>query len=76
MTVDGRECRHGCYLATEVPETTRHFADLARTWLRLAGDLKSAQPIIDLLSELRDRRGTHVNRSTRGRRLVEAEKES
>ena len=39
-TVDGRECRHGCYLATEVPETTRHFADLARTWLRLAGDLK------------------------------------
>ena len=40
VTVDGRECRHGCYLATEVPETTRHFADLARTWLRLAGDLE------------------------------------
>ena len=54
MTVDGRECRHGCYLATELPETTRHFADLARTWLRLAAISKSAQPIIELLSELRE----------------------
>jgi hypothetical protein len=40
VTVDGRECRHG--------------ANLARTWLRLAAISKSAPPIIELLSELRE----------------------
>jgi ubiquinone biosynthesis protein UbiJ len=33
-------------------EATEHFADLARTWLRLAGDLESGQALIDLLNEI------------------------
>jgi len=33
------------------PEAREHFANLARTWLRLAGDLESSQALIDLLDD-------------------------
>jgi hypothetical protein len=33
-------------------EAREHFADLARTWLRLAGDLENGQALIDLLDDL------------------------
>jgi ubiquinone biosynthesis protein UbiJ len=38
--------------ASASPEARKHFADLARTWLRLAGDLESGQALIDLLDDL------------------------
>jgi ubiquinone biosynthesis protein UbiJ len=38
--------------ASASPEAREHFADLARTWLRLAGDLESGQALIDLLDDL------------------------
>jgi hypothetical protein len=34
-----------------VKVTTPGLADLARTWLRLAGDLESAQALTDLLND-------------------------
>jgi hypothetical protein len=60
MPRDPKECRRHALVCMQIsqsspsPEARKHFADLARTWLRLAGDLKSTQPIIDLLSELRE----------------------
>jgi hypothetical protein len=38
--------------ASASPEGREHFADLARTWRRLAGDLESGQALIDLLNDL------------------------
>jgi ubiquinone biosynthesis protein UbiJ len=38
--------------ASASPEAREHFANLARTWLRLAGDLENGQALIDLLNDL------------------------
>jgi ubiquinone biosynthesis protein UbiJ len=48
------ECRRNalaCVQASPSPEAKEHFAELARTWLRLAGDLKSGQALVDLLDD-------------------------
>jgi hypothetical protein len=38
--------------ASAPPDVREHFAGLARTWLRLAGDIESGQALIDLLDDL------------------------
>jgi hypothetical protein len=49
------ECRRNALACVQLsqaspsPEAKEHFAELARTWLRLAGDLKSGQALVDLL---------------------------
>ena len=52
------ECRRHALVCMQIsdasasPEAREHFADLARTWLRLAGDLESGQALVDLLGDL------------------------
>jgi ubiquinone biosynthesis protein UbiJ len=58
MPGDPKECRRHALSCMQISqssassEATEHFADLARTWLRLAGDLESGQALIDLLNEI------------------------
>jgi hypothetical protein len=40
------------------PEAREQFADLAKTWLRLAADLENAQALIDALNESEPKRRT------------------
>ena len=53
-----KECRShalACMQISQVsasPDAREHFAGLARTWLRLAGDLESGEALIDLLDDL------------------------
>ena len=53
-----KECRRHALACMQIsqasasPDAREHFADLARTWLRLAGDLESGQALIDLLNDL------------------------
>ena len=57
MPVNPRECRRNALSCMQIsqtatsPEAREHFANLARTWLRLAGDLESSQALIDLLDD-------------------------
>jgi hypothetical protein len=53
-----KECRRRALACMQIsqasaaPDARGHFADLARTWLRLAGDLEGGQALIDLLNDL------------------------
>jgi hypothetical protein len=57
MPGNPKECRRHALACMQIsqasasPGAREHFADLARTWLRLAGDLESAQALTDLLND-------------------------
>jgi ubiquinone biosynthesis protein UbiJ len=58
MSGNPKECRRNALSCMQLaqtapsPEAREHFADLARTWLRLAGDIESGQALVDLLDDL------------------------
>jgi hypothetical protein len=57
MLADPRGYRRNALSCMQLSETARshetrdHFARLARTWLRLAGDQETSQALIDLLDD-------------------------
>jgi hypothetical protein len=57
MSGNPRECRRNALACMQLSQTStspkarEHFAHLARTWLRLAGDLESSQTLVELLDD-------------------------
>jgi hypothetical protein len=64
MPGDPKECRRHALTCARIaqtspyPEARDQFADLAKTWLRLAADLENAQALIDALNESEPKRRT------------------
>jgi hypothetical protein len=58
MPADANECRrHALHLArlaqtSTTPEAREHYAELAKTWLKIAADLESGQALLDAMDEI------------------------
>jgi hypothetical protein len=57
MPGDPKECRRHALTCVRLaqtspyPEARKHFADLARTWIRLADDLEQSRAFLDALDD-------------------------
>lgn len=64
MTSDPRECRrHALNFArlaqtSATPDAREHYAELAKTWLKIAADLESGQALLATLNALEPKRRT------------------